>query len=323
MIIAICLFLLGASAGAYLAFCHFTKRRMPGRVAVAHGLAGASGFSVLLFFCVREPAFAPARYALGILIGAIALGCVNVVYHLRRVRHRSALIVAHALFAVGGVGTLAYGAVVHAVSTPDVRPAPPSEAAPSSPLVASAAPQAAPLSAPAVATPREGAALHHQPGLGWADNTISFSTGSAIPSQAALVDIAQIAAEINQEPGIRLIEIQGHADERGADAANVELTRARARAVVDALVARGVDRLRLKSAGFGARCPLQEACRRASAPSVCHEESSWRQDRRAAFLILESDVGRFHGQIACDSAADLIASDDDQYGVAATAQAAR
>src|SRR5262245_21364791 len=113
MVVAICLFLLGASAGLVLAIRHFMKRGLPGWVAIVYGAAGASGFALLLLFCAQEPAFLPARSALVVLVVAIALGCVNVVYHLRRVRHRSVLIVAHALSAVGGVGTLAYGALVH------------------------------------------------------------------------------------------------------------------------------------------------------------------------------------------------------------------
>ena len=88
MITAICLFLVGACAGAFMVFRHLKKLRLPGWVAIAHGLAGATGFTVLLLFCLREPAVVLARWALGILIGAIALGCVNVVYHLRGVRHR-------------------------------------------------------------------------------------------------------------------------------------------------------------------------------------------------------------------------------------------
>jgi outer membrane protein OmpA-like peptidoglycan-associated protein len=321
MVIAICLFLLGAGAGAFLAFRNFVKGRMPGSVAVAHGLAGAAGFSILLFVCMRDSSFAPARYALAVLVGAIGLGCVNIVYHLRRARHRSALIVAHALLAVVGVGILSYGAFVQGATARSPQAAP-AEDATRSRLVAAAAQQPLPLAGPAPAAPGE-TSPRHRPGWAWTDRTITFARESTTPSDASMVEIAQIAADINQDEGIRLIEVQGHADERGTEGDNVYLTRARARAVVDALVANSVDAGRLKSAGLGARCPVNPACQRPGAPRECHEESSWQQDRRVVFLVLESGAERYRGRVACERAADLIGDDDRKYDAAAGAQAAR
>src|SRR5215472_3102361 len=142
MIAAICLFLVGACAGAFLAIRHFRRLRLPGWVAIAHGAAGATGFAILLFVFAHNPGFAPARYGTVILIGAIGLGCVNVVYHLRKLRHRTTLIVVHALSAVAGVGTLTYGVFVSAATArgpaPELRPEPVQSAAP----VASATPPA-------------------------------------------------------------------------------------------------------------------------------------------------------------------------------------
>ena len=61
---------------------------------------------------------------------------------------------------------------------------------------------------------------------------------------------------VNGHPHITLIEVQGHADERSSDEYNIRLTRDRAAAVVQALVERGVTRERLRSAGYGERCPV-------------------------------------------------------------------
>ncbi len=60
-----------------------------------------------------------------------------------------------------------------------------------------------------------------------------------------------IAATINGNPQIDLIEIQGHADERGDDAHNLDLTERRAHSVRVALEQRNVLPSRLKSHGYG------------------------------------------------------------------------
>ena len=125
--------------------------------------------------------------------------------------------------------------------------------------------------------------------------------------------MAAIARELKSDPSIRLVEVQGHADERGDEGANLELTRARAEAVVRALVAQGVDPSRLRSAGFGARCPSREACQQHAAPGSCHGEDAWQLDRRVAFLILESGGERFTGAVACPLASDLVPADDHAY----------
>src|SRR5579859_7008367 len=163
MITAICLFLVGACAGAFMVFRHLKKLRLPGWVAIAHGLAGASGFTVLLLFCLREPAVALARWALGILIGAIALGCVNVVYHLRGVRHRLVLIATHALVAVSGVGTLASAAIVHA-QQPDIAPLPAVPEPPSRAAPVPIAQQAAPAPGQATGSAANGANAERKTG---------------------------------------------------------------------------------------------------------------------------------------------------------------
>jgi len=301
MIGALCLFVFGASAGAFLVIRHFLRRGLPGWLAVAHGVLGAGGFAALLYFCAREPHFVPARTSLGILVVAIALGCVNVVYHLRRIRHRTMFIVAHAVAAVTGVGTLAYGAVVHpgaSAASADLAVQLPAAAAPAAPGAAAVAPDVPAVAAPAAAVTASPRATRH-PGPVFSDRDIEFETNGVTPTGASSAAIAAIAAAMTADPELRVVEVQGHADERGDDSANSDLTRARARAVVDALVARGVDRSRLRSAGYGARCPSDPACRGASAPRTCHEESAWRRDRRVTFFAVESSTERLRGAPEC------------------------
>ena len=65
MLASICLFLLGASAGAFLVVRHFLRRGLPGWLAVAHGVFGAGGFALLLYFCEKADASAFAAAQLG------------------------------------------------------------------------------------------------------------------------------------------------------------------------------------------------------------------------------------------------------------------
>jgi outer membrane protein OmpA-like peptidoglycan-associated protein len=325
MITAICLFLVGACAGAFMVFRHLKKLRLPGWVAIAHGLAGATGFTVLLLFCLREPAVVLARWALGILIGAIALGCVNVVYHLRGVRHRLVLIATHALVAVSGVGTLAYAAIVHA-QRPDLAPLPavpePAPRAAPVPIAQQATPTPGPVAANAVnplnaanasgataamptgtsaaagaATPHASA---HAVGPAWGDLRVRFDSAQERPTPASDATLATIAQALADDPSIRLVEVQGHADQRGAEPANLDLTRARARAVVAALVARGVAPSRLRSAGYGSHCPARGECRAPDAPTACHGDDALREDRRVTFVVVDSGGQKLAGPMACD-----------------------
>jgi outer membrane protein OmpA-like peptidoglycan-associated protein len=302
MITAICFFLVGAGAGVFMLIRHVRKRRLPGWVAIAHGVVGATGFALLLLFCVREPAVVIARYGLGILVGAIALGCVNVIYHLRGVRHRLALIAAHALFAVAGVGTLAYGAIRPAAPPTDVRPEPAPMAPTREPLLANAAP-AQPLLAGAPATPAVAAphAARHPLGPGWTDQRVLFATARTSADAASLTAIAAVARALQDDPAIELVEVQGHADARGADSANLALTQTRAESVARALVAHGVAPSRLRSVGYGSRCPARVACRGSGAPGDCRAEDALHDDRRVTFVVVASGGERFGGPLACDA----------------------
>ncbi|CAN5892788.1 hypothetical protein BH11MYX4_BH11MYX4_33660 [soil metagenome] len=85
---------------------------------------------------------------------------------------------------------------------------------------------------------------------------IQFRTDSAeiVPESEDIV--AAVAEILSSNPKITRIRIEGHTDNRGTPAANLELSKRRAASVVAALVARGVTRARLKSAGYGETRPL-------------------------------------------------------------------
>ena len=85
---------------------------------------------------------------------------------------------------------------------------------------------------------------------------INFDTGKATirPESKRIVD--EIAAVIKAHEEMRRIRVEGHTDNVGGQAYNQDLSERRARAVVEALVSRGVGRNRLSPAGYGFSRPI-------------------------------------------------------------------
>jgi outer membrane protein OmpA-like peptidoglycan-associated protein len=106
---------------------------------------------------------------------------------------------------------------------------------------------------------------------------IYFETDKDIIMAKSFPLIDAIAATIKGHPEIALLEIQGHADERGDDEHNLDLTDRRAHSVMRALEDRGVELGRLRARGYGETKP------------VCtqHNEECWSKNRRVEFIILK------------------------------------
>ncbi|MEZ4327069.1 MAG: OmpA family protein [Polyangiales bacterium] len=124
---------------------------------------------------------------------------------------------------------------------------------------------------------------------------IYFETNSAQILSRSNAILDAVAATLLGNPQIRLIEVQGHADERGNDEHNLRLTQDRAASVVEALVQRNVPRDRLRSAGYGELCPVNPA----------HNRAAYEENRRVEFKVIETDEGPTGVQVACDAAANL------------------
>jgi len=106
---------------------------------------------------------------------------------------------------------------------------------------------------------------------------VYFETDKDIIMEKSFPLLDAIAATIKGHPEIALIEIQGHADERGDDEHNLDLTDRRAHSVMRALEDRGVELGRLRARGYGETRP------------VCtqHNEDCWSKNRRVEFIILK------------------------------------
>jgi outer membrane protein OmpA-like peptidoglycan-associated protein len=86
---------------------------------------------------------------------------------------------------------------------------------------------------------------------------VNFDTNRAEIRQDSLPMIEQVAALLREQPGLALV-VEGHTDNTGIAARNKALSEARAKSVVAALVARGIDAKRLAAAGFGAERPIAD-----------------------------------------------------------------
>jgi len=85
-----------------------------------------------------------------------------------------------------------------------------------------------------------------------------------------------VAATLQANPQLLVIEIQGHADERADDDFNMRLTQDRAVAVRAYLMGKGVAGDRLTAHGYGETRPI---CYK-------HNEECWSRNRRVEFVIL-------------------------------------
>jgi outer membrane protein OmpA-like peptidoglycan-associated protein len=131
--------------------------------------------------------------------------------------------------------------------------APPAVSMPSAPAApAAAAPVAAPAASPAEVAKSCAAGLNQL----LESSRIQFATGRAdiAPASSGLLD--KLADAAKSCPGN--LRVEGHTDNVGDAEANRRLSLARADAVKDQLVQRGLNAQRVETAGFGADRPMAD-----------------------------------------------------------------
>ena len=85
---------------------------------------------------------------------------------------------------------------------------------------------------------------------------VEFDFGAATLAASAMNLLDQITYLLVAQPQLGTIRVEGHTDNVGDGNRNLRLSEARARAVMNYLVARGVPEERLSAQGFGAQKPL-------------------------------------------------------------------
>jgi OmpA-OmpF porin, OOP family len=103
-----------------------------------------------------------------------------------------------------------------------------------------------------------------------------FDTGKATLQPSSQEQLANIAAILKAYPNAH-IKIGGYTDNTGDAAANLALSEARAKNVMDALVAAGVDPSRLESKGYGDQYPVGDNA----------TDEGRAQNRRIALLVTQ------------------------------------
>ncbi|MBK8481839.1 MAG: OmpA family protein [Proteobacteria bacterium] len=106
---------------------------------------------------------------------------------------------------------------------------------------------------------------------------VYFETARAVIMPVSFPILDAVAATLRGNPQIELVEVQGHADERGNDGYNLTLTEQRSEAVRQALIERGVAAERLEAHGYGETKPIDPA----------HNLAAWSKNRRVEFIILK------------------------------------
>ncbi len=108
------------------------------------------------------------------------------------------------------------------------------------------------------------------------DDRVHFRTNSAIIREVSYPLLYRVAQLIGENPEYIHIEVQGHADRRGDDTFNRDLSQRRAESVMRFLVDKGnLDANRLSFKGFGSSEPLFDR----------DDEWAWYMNRRVEFKI--------------------------------------
>jgi outer membrane protein OmpA-like peptidoglycan-associated protein/tetratricopeptide (TPR) repeat protein len=98
-------------------------------------------------------------------------------------------------------------------------------------------------------------------------------------------ELDRLTKLLQDNPSIR-IQISGHTDSRGSATLNKELSANRAKAVVDYLVTKGIDKKRLESQGFGKDQPIVTDEAIAKMKSEKAKEEAHQSNRRTEFKII-------------------------------------
>ena len=107
-------------------------------------------------------------------------------------------------------------------------------------------------------------------------NNILFETGKTILTSGSYAELDRLLNIMKENSQIK-IEISGHTDKTGSEPVNFKLSENRAKAVVEYMVQKGIDRSRMEYKGFGSLQPIAD-----------NATSQGRtKNRRVEFKILE------------------------------------
>ncbi len=86
---------------------------------------------------------------------------------------------------------------------------------------------------------------------------VNFEVDKAVLKPESLAILDKVATSLHDWPEVK-VEVGGHTDSTGPRAHNMELSNARAKAVKDYLVSKGIDASRMTTAGYGPDKPIAD-----------------------------------------------------------------
>lgn len=104
---------------------------------------------------------------------------------------------------------------------------------------------------------------------------IEFEFDKDILRDSAYPILDEVVKAFITNPDIKLVEVQGHTDEQGNNAYNMDLSKRRAATVMNYLRDHGIAADRLTSKGYGETAPVDRR----------HTEAAYKINRRVAFII--------------------------------------
>jgi outer membrane protein OmpA-like peptidoglycan-associated protein/Tol biopolymer transport system component len=114
-------------------------------------------------------------------------------------------------------------------------------------------------------------------------NNIFFDSNKSTLRKESNTEIEKVVAFLTEYPDIK-VEVDGHTDNKGQDAVNMKLSQARAEAVVNAIVQKGIPKIRLLAKGFGKTQPIAPNTLPNGKPDV----NGMQLNRRVELRIIEN-----------------------------------
>lgn len=108
---------------------------------------------------------------------------------------------------------------------------------------------------------------------------IEFEFDKDILRDSAYPILDEVVKAFITNSDIKLVEVQGHTDEQGNDAYNMDLSKRRAATVMQYLRDHGIAADRLTSKGYGETAPVDKR----------HTEEAYKLNRRVAFIIVKRE----------------------------------
>ena len=105
---------------------------------------------------------------------------------------------------------------------------------------------------------------------------VYFAYDNSSIDPAEMSKIQAVASYLQQNTSVGVI-VEGHCDERGSNEYNLALGERRALAVRAAIANAGVDSNRIQTRSYGEENPI----------AFGHDDASWRQNRRAEFILTQ------------------------------------